>query len=146
MTTSRATAAVWDKYIDPSEAVQVVNPKEGFIASANNKVAPASYPYLLLNDMVLLTTPILVFISHSDWLPHFVKDWEVEYREKRIRQLIDSLSPLDVAEMIAMQADTVTLLWSDMKSVLQVLYQTYPSLPYISEYASLSLSLRCAFS
>lgn len=40
----------WIGYIPFEELPYTYNPKEGFIISANNKVVPNNYKYLILND------------------------------------------------------------------------------------------------
>ena len=59
----------WDSYIEFDELPTLLNPKQGFIVSANNKVPPSSYPHLILNDF----------------------DWAYPFRAERIIQLIESV-------------------------------------------------------
>ncbi|MDP8955557.1 MAG: penicillin acylase family protein, partial [Actinomycetota bacterium] len=75
----------WDSYI-PYEALPwALNPKEGFIATANNRPHGESYPYLI----------------GRDFLP--------PYRARRISQCITERAVHDVESFARMQMDTVSL-------------------------------------
>jgi penicillin amidase len=71
----------WQGYVPFAELPHTYNPPQGFIASANNKVAPDSYPHL---------------ISSSFAAP---------YRAARIVELIQSKQKLSPDDVAAMQAD-----------------------------------------
>ncbi|SEB64671.1 penicillin amidase [Nocardioides exalbidus] len=60
----------------------VLDPEEGFIATANQAVIDERYPYLL------------------------TKDWDYGYRSTRIRDVLTEEGELSVAEMSALQLDT----------------------------------------
>ncbi|MGN1400622.1 MAG: penicillin acylase family protein [Bacillus sp. (in: firmicutes)] len=75
----------WDGYIPYDELPRTVNPKEGFISTANNKVIDDSYPY---------------HISHH---------WAQPYRQMRIREVLMSNNPLEVEDMKALQMDVKNL-------------------------------------
>jgi len=87
----------WQGYLPQKDWPQVYNPKEGFIVTANNKVPPPNYPYLISLE------------------------WEEPYRAERIRQMILAKDRLSLADMESMQADFTTLLFRDFKPVLQAL-------------------------
>jgi penicillin amidase len=60
----------------------VLDPEEGFIATANQAVIDERYPYLL------------------------TKDWDYGYRSTRIREVLSAEGELSVQEMSALQLDT----------------------------------------
>lgn len=85
----------WMGYIPFKNLPHVYNPKEGYILSANNKAVPDSYPYQLTFR------------------------WKTEpYRAERIKQLLLNSGKLSVKKFEAMQLDTKSLCWEDLKPVL----------------------------
>lgn len=72
----------WRGFIPFDALPNVYNPVSGFIVTANNAVAPASYPYLLTND------------------------WSYGYRSSRIEELIKDGGTLDPQAMLRIQRDT----------------------------------------
>jgi len=94
------SAHQWDGYIPFDKLPHVFNPPEGYIVSANNRVASDHYPYYLTfrwNDP--------------------------DYRAKRIVELLQSSKPLDIKKFEKIQLDTVSLFW---KSISPVLLKTNP--------------------
>lgn len=83
----RWPAPGWDPRYDwksriPYQALpSVLNPPEGFVATANQAVVGPGYPYLLTTD------------------------WEYGYRSQRIRDLITSRDKISVADVQRMQMD-----------------------------------------
>ncbi len=75
----------WTGFIPFDELPKVVNPAEGFIVTANNKVAGEDYPY---------------HISHIFAQP---------YRAERIRQVLTSKSAMTASDMETLQGDIVDL-------------------------------------
>lgn len=71
----------WTGYIPWEELPQTVNPPDGVIATANNRVIDASYPYVL---------------SH---------EWEPNYRVDRINELLNEKPKLTVDDFTKMQTD-----------------------------------------
>jgi len=69
----------------------VFNPSKGYIVTANNKIPPPTYPYLLLND----------------------HDWGDGYRATRILQMITETQSHTSETMRDIQYNTVTGLWQD---------------------------------
>jgi len=85
----------WSGYIPFNQLPHVLNPPEGYIVSANNRVVSAHYPYALTfrwNDP--------------------------DYRAKRIIELLHADRPLDTSKMENIQLDTYSLLWRDMAPIL----------------------------
>lgn len=80
----------------------MVNPKEGFIATANNKVIGNHYPY---------------HISHN---------WAQPYRYMRIAQVLESKNNLMIEDMKKLQMDQ-TNLWA--KEFVPVLVQAVAGKP-----------------
>ncbi len=74
----------WNGFIPFNDLPRSVNPPEGRIVSANNRIVSDDYPY---------------FIS-DDWAP--------PYRAKRIFQLLDALAPLSASDMEDIQRDSVS--------------------------------------
>ena len=73
--------AEWRGYVDESEWPSAYNPARGYLASANNKVAPDSFPFMLGSS------------------------WEAPYRAARITELIESRPRLSVEDVARMQRD-----------------------------------------
>ncbi|KHE70161.1 penicillin acylase family protein [Halobacillus sp. BBL2006] len=76
---------LWQGYIPFDELPKTVNPKKGFVATANNKVTDDSYPY---------------HISHN---------WAQPYRYQRIVQIIEENDELDEDIVMDMQMDVKNL-------------------------------------
>ncbi len=71
----------WTGYIPYEELPFVYNPDVGYVATANNQVAPDSYPYLITTD------------------------WAAPYRAQRIIELIESKPQLSPEDFAAIQGD-----------------------------------------
>jgi penicillin G amidase len=76
--------SVWERSIDPAQLPARLNPPEGQIVAANNEGDP-QFPLLI------------------------TRDWVAPFRARRITQLLGDRRGLDVAAMIAMQSDIVSL-------------------------------------
>lgn len=74
----------WKGYIPWDELPTVVNPKEGFIATANNKIIGDDNPY------------------------HITDSWAQPYREQRIKDVLSSKEKLSVKDMQKLQFDRKT--------------------------------------
>jgi penicillin amidase len=75
----------WQGYVPFRELPHAFNPEEGFIVTANNRIAPLDYPY---------------YISDC-----FVSPW----RAARIRELLQAEKKLGPEEMKALQSDVVVI-------------------------------------
>lgn len=75
----------WTGYIPYGELPGTVNPEEGYVATANNEVIGAEYPY------------------------HISNLWAQEYRYERIAELLEASDNLTVEDMKAIQMDTKDL-------------------------------------
>jgi penicillin amidase len=84
----------WTGYIPHEELPQDVNPTRGYIATANNRLVPDSYPYLISTD------------------------WAAPYRAQRIVELIEARPTHSVDDMAALQADVVSLQARDLLPAL----------------------------
>ena len=71
----------WRGYLHESEWPAAYNPSRGYVVSANNKVAPDSFPFMLGSS------------------------WEAPYRAARIVEMIERTSRLAVEDMQRMQRD-----------------------------------------
>lgn len=87
----------WQGYRKPEDWPKVLNPKEGFLVTANNKVTPQGFPYALTYD------------------------WAEPYRAERIRELLLAKERLSLEDMKAIQQDQKTLLFRDFRPVLELL-------------------------
>lgn len=87
----------WQGYVPFERWAKVLNPKEGFIVTANNRVLPPGYP----NQMSL--------------------EWAEPLRAERIRQMILAKPKLGLEDMQAMQQDQYSLLYRDFRPLLQSL-------------------------
>ena len=75
----------WERYIPYDELPRVVNPEEGFIATANNEVIGSEYPYHLSNY------------------------WAQEYRYERIAEVLEASNELTAEDMKNLQMDAKDL-------------------------------------
>lgn len=75
----------WDGYVPYDELPTVVNPKEGFIATANNEVVDEKYPY------------------------HITKFWAQPYRYERIAEVLRDGDDFTADDMIKLQMDQKNL-------------------------------------
>ena len=75
----------WQDFIPFDELPSVVNPEKGFIATANNKVAPDDYPY------------------------HISNVWAQPYRYERIAEVLESGDDFTIEEMQDLQMDQTDL-------------------------------------
>jgi penicillin amidase len=81
---SAAKGQDWKGYRDFNELPSVLNPREGFIVTANNKVLP----------------------HQAAWEP---SDYTESWRAQRIRELINATPKISMDDMAAFQADTVSI-------------------------------------
>lgn len=92
----------WKGYVPFERRPHVINPREGFIATANNKVIGDNYPY---------------FISHY---------WEPVDRITRIRQLLKAKEKLGIGDFKQMHRDISCLLASEIvPKMIQVLEERF---------------------
>jgi penicillin amidase len=84
----------WNGFIPRNELPRVLNPPEGFIVTANNRVPPRGYRHLITHD------------------------WSAPYRYERIKDLLISVTPDQVSAnmMRSIQTDRTSYLWRDMRS------------------------------
>ena len=75
----------WDRYLAFEELPWTLNPPEGFIVTANNRVVGAAYPHLI------------------------TRNCELRYRAERIRQMIERGGPFSQDDVRHMQMDTLDL-------------------------------------
>lgn len=75
----------WEGYIPYDELPRVVNPDEGFIATANNEVVDDSYPY------------------------HITKFWAQPYRYERIAEVLREGDEFTAEDMMKLQMDQKNL-------------------------------------
>lgn len=79
----RGAAGRWARYLTAAELPHFVNPPEGFIVTANNRVIGDEYPF---------------FIS---------REWELPYRAERIRELVRRDSAATARSVARQQLDVV---------------------------------------
>lgn len=87
----------WLGYRRPEEWPKVLNPREGFVVTANHKVTPKGFPYALTYD------------------------WAEPYRAERIQELLQAKERLSLEDMVAIQLDQKSLLYRDFRPVLELL-------------------------
>lgn len=75
----------WTGYVPFDELPRVVNPENGFIATANNEVVDETYPY------------------------HITDFWAQPYRYERISEVLEASSDLTKEDMMALQMDQKNL-------------------------------------
>ncbi|GGM20377.1 penicillin acylase family protein [Deinococcus aerophilus] len=87
----------WQGYIPFGALPHTYNPADGLVVTANNRVVPDGYPYALSNP----------------------RNWAEPYRAERITQLLEARpTGVTVEDVKAVQLDTVSLVWRDMKEAL----------------------------
>jgi len=92
------TATDWSGFIPFDQLPHVINPPEGFVATANNRVAPPGYPYYISNL------------------------WEPPARIQRIRELLTAKDKLSEVDFETIQLDVISPFARDVtKEVLAVL-------------------------
>jgi penicillin amidase len=89
----------WVGWIPRDELPYVKNPEKGYIVTANNKLQPATYPYLILND----------------------HDYEPHYRALRIIEMLEAMNNHTVYTQMRMQFNQITGLWADFLPLLQTI-------------------------
>ncbi len=89
----------WRGYMHESEWPSAYNPARGYLASANNRVAPDSFPFMLGSS------------------------WEAPYRAARIVEMIEKTPSLTVDDMGRMQRDVQS---AQVKAVLPFLLTARP--------------------
>jgi acyl-homoserine lactone acylase PvdQ len=96
----------------------VLNPKQGYVASANNKVAPIEYPHSILYD----------------------SDWEEPFRAKRIIEMIEEKAVnMTVEHMMEMQADVKRYVVESLKEhvlMFNTQFGVLQSLPQVPHYST----------
>lgn len=75
----------WDGFIPWGELPTLINPDEGFISTANNKIVGVDYPY------------------------HITNTWAQPYRQQRIRDVLMSKEKLSIDDMKELQFDQYNL-------------------------------------
>lgn len=86
----------WRGFIPFGELPHTFNPADGLVVTANNKVVPDGYPYLLGNT----------------------RNWAEPYRARRITDLLTATPKLSVADVQRTQLDTRSLVWADFRPIL----------------------------
>ncbi len=84
----------WEGYIPWDELPTILNPDEGFISTANNKITTEDYPY------------------------HITHTWAQPYRQERIREVLLQNNELDVKDMMKLQNDFVNLQGKEFTPIL----------------------------
>lgn len=94
----------WVAYLDFDDLPFAFNPPDGFIVTANNRVPPRDYPYLITTD------------------------WDYGFRAQRLTNLIrDAGGPIDMAYMQKMHADTLDPMASVLVPLLsEALPESHP--------------------
>jgi penicillin amidase len=101
----------WTGYIPFDKLPSAFNPPQGFIATANNAVVGADYPYLITTD------------------------WDYGYRAQRIAEMIKSApGPIDIPYIQKMQGDDADL---NARTLVPVLAQISLEDPHLQSYQAL---------
>jgi penicillin G amidase len=86
----------WTGYVPFEQLPHVYNPADALVVTANNKVVPDGFKAFLGND----------------------HNWAEPYRAERITELLGSGQPATLDSVAAVQRDTVSLVWQDLKPYL----------------------------
>ncbi|MCZ4280154.1 penicillin acylase family protein [Kiloniella laminariae] len=92
----------WTGFIPDKDRPQSVNPANGKLVTANNRLVGPEYPYLI------------------------TQDWPNSYRARRIHQLIDAKEKLSLEDNIAIQMDTLSLAAQELLPLLLEIETTAP--------------------
>ncbi|MGB8002401.1 MAG: penicillin acylase family protein, partial [Anaerobacillus sp.] len=84
----------WEGFIPWDELPTIVNPEEGFISTANNKITTKDYPY------------------------HITHTWAQPYRQERIREVLLANDELEVNDMMKLQNDFVNFQGKEFTPIL----------------------------
>jgi penicillin amidase len=86
----------WDylSYLDSSQLPAVLNPTKGYIISANNRITPPGYQYVL------------------------TQDYNGLYRAERIHERVYNSTDIDVGKTQDVQKDIYSALFADLKSLI----------------------------
>lgn len=93
----------WEDFIDPDQLPRVLNPQEGFIATANNRTLGKAYPHVIGHSF-----------SHS-------------YRAFRIRQRLASQPQLTEQDMLDIQLDTTSEFYEFYRRVALEILERQPA-------------------
>jgi penicillin amidase len=104
----------WTGWIPFSELPSSLNPDDGRIVTANNRIVGASYPYLLTGE----------------WLP--------DYRARRIKQLLEENSRQILKTHARIQMDTVSL---QARAFLEIVLPILEDMPVPDEILQFALRL-----
>lgn len=96
--------AEWVDVVPFEEMPHALNPAEGFVANANNRIVDDDYPYFLGNA------------------------WMNGFRARRVVDVIRGASPFSVADAKKLQLDVVTVACGDLMSHLQDIEPEEPDL------------------
>jgi penicillin amidase len=91
----------WAGYVPFAELPHTYNPPQGFIATANNKVAPDSYPYLITTSFAApyRAARIVELIQAKDQLaPEDIAAMHADVRSSQARELLPLLLQAHVAD------------------------------------------------
>jgi penicillin amidase len=92
----------WQGWIAPDELPRVVDPPQGFVVTANQKITPPGYP------------------------GYITMEWRAPFRARRIEQLLQAEPRHDVASFERIQGDVTSLAAREM---MQALAATEPATP-----------------
>ncbi len=95
-----AEAFEWRGFVRTDLLPSVVNPDQGFVASANNKIASEAYPYYLSTY------------------------WEPDWRIRRITELLGDGGPFTVEDMKSMQRDVSSVHARELVPVILAAYDS----------------------
>lgn len=87
----------WDysSYVDPSQLPAVLNPSSGYIVSANNRITPPGYKYVL------------------------TQDYNGLYRAERIKDKLFNVTKFDLDAAKAIQLDVKSSLFADFQQIFE---------------------------
>ena len=99
----------------PTEAMpRWVDPERGWLASANNRTAPESFPY------------------------HLAGTWDQPYRARRIREMIESRARLDLGSCQEMQLDVTSLRARECRAAMMAALEACDSADGLAAAAALA--------
>ena len=84
----------WQGYVPFEELPRAVNPPEGAIGTANARIVPDGYPHLVTYD------------------------WEADYRQRRVQQLVNDRTGHDMGSMKAAQLDVHSTAFAELAPVM----------------------------
>ncbi len=99
----------WTGWIPQDELPDYLNPPEGYIVTANNRIVAEDYPYMLTNE------------------------WLAPYRAQRITERLQAALPVSLGDNMTIHMDTVSLMMRRFMDAVRPFLQERPADAIVTE-------------